>query len=164
MTRKNAGFTLIELLVSITIGAIVLTSAFAVYARFVQTKTQIDISRQMQKEVNFALARITDRVRNCTIKSESDTNSKKIELSCSNEKNPIFKIEKLTNDKSTLTMDGHPLLSKKFEVIIGDDPAFNITNEVGSQPKVQIHLTVQSNQDSKVSQSIRTTISSRIYQ
>ena len=79
MNQKKSGFTLIELMVSITIGAIIITSALSVYANFVQTKIQIDIARQMQKEINFALARVTDRVRNCEIENPSSTNSQNFE-------------------------------------------------------------------------------------
>lgn len=158
MSHKKNAFTLIELLVSITIGAIILTSALGVYAQFVQTKMRIEIARQMQKEVNFAIARLTDRVRNCKINSG---NTASVNFDCGTNSNPTFSI---TTDGELKMNDELLISSKRFKIIEGENPSkFVITNEENSQPKVQLFLTVQSNKDETIKQSVRTTISSRIY-
>ena len=170
MNQKKSGFTLIELMVSITIGAIIITSALSVYANFVQTKIQIDIARQMQKEINFALARVTDRVRNCEIERSSSNTFLKLTDCGENITDAKFSLySEAENSDGSFIMSSENLISpQKFTILGGSE--FIITNEIDSdtkellsQPKVQIFLNVQSKQDPKVTQSVRTTISSRRY-
>ncbi|PID70459.1 hypothetical protein CSB37_02100 [bacterium DOLZORAL124_38_8] len=158
MKHQKKAFTLIELMISITIGAVILTSALGVYAQFVQTKMRIEIARQMQKEVNFALARLTDRARNCEITSGK---SNFVNLKCENDKPYNFSIN---TDSNSFTMNNERLISKRFKIITDNKTSkFVITNKENTQPKVQIFLKVQSKKDPSVQQFIRTTISSRKY-
>lgn len=60
---KTQGFTLIELLVAMVITAMMLTLIMASYWIFLQTQQRMQVSREAQSEIRFALNRFADKIR-----------------------------------------------------------------------------------------------------
>jgi len=169
--KKTNGFTLVEVLLSIVIGGIVLGSALSAYSIFSNTAAQIQVSEQLQQEVNFSLIRISDRIRAESIgytqysQARSINDSRKLFLG--DDTQVIFK-----NTEKMLFMNKEPLFSSVFEVenaqfrvLPTQDPNGNISDfSQYRQPKVDINLTVRSKQFPNLDISVRTSISSRLYQ
>lgn len=153
--RNIAGFSLIELLVAITIGGIILTVVMTSYAAMSQTNLQLDAARQLQKETNFAVIRMADRIRNFSVDLDNSTDKKLI----IGHKKGVF--EYLPNKKQ-LTMDEQPVFSSN---ILVTKMEFKYSkNSAKLQPWVQIYLKVASKKNKEITNRIRTTISSRIFE
>lgn len=163
MNMRQTGYTLIELLVAITIGGIVLATVMGSFLSLSKTQQQLDITRQIQREINFATIRIADRVRSQSIDYEAVGQNNHHLLPI--EEGEIFVFDE---DTHQLTMDGAPLFSHNLmvqdvEFTVSEDPHLSHI-----QPWVRIELLVsdkvEETEDPLVSIPLRTTISSRIIQ
>ena len=153
---RKGGFSLIELLVAITIGAIILTVVMGSYAAMVKTSLRLDIARQMQKEINFAAIRIADRVRNFSIDLEGSDS----ETLLTQRNEDVFEFLPI---KKELMMNGQPLFSDKISV---DSVIFLYPPKENKnlQPWVQIYFKISSYKEPEITNWIRTTISSRVFE
>ena len=154
---KKKAFSLIELLVAITIGGIILTVVMGNYIAMVQTTLRLDLARQLQKEANFAVIRMADRVRNYSVDLGS---SEKEELVIRNDKG---RFEFLKTQKK-LEMDGQSLFSSN---IVVDEVIFGYSGSVNPaklQPWVSIYLKISSKKHPEIGNWVKTTISSRIFE
>lgn len=153
MKSSNKAFSLIELLVGMTIGGIILTVVMTSYAAMSQTNLQLDAARQLQKETNFAVIRMADKIRNFPIESCDED-----EILLKNNHGKFAFSEKLR-------MDEQPLFSENIEV---KEVSFKCEgveeNPAKLQPRVQIYLKVSSKKYPKISNWVQTTISSRIFE
>jgi len=166
MNSEQAGFSLIELLVAITIGGVILTMVMTTYASMVQVNMKLDAARQLQKETNFAVIRMADKIRNFKIHSCEE---KKLVLKDRNNKSIKFNSAIIaidaTNSRKTLKMDGQPLFSSNIEVQKISFVCAGVgENHAKLQPRVQIYLKVASRRNPEITNWIRTTISSRIFE
>lgn len=181
ISSKNPGFTLIEVVVAITIAGIILSAVMVSYVSLAQTSRRIDISRQLQKETNFAMIRIADRVRAQSIDYEAYYSGSGSPEACGPSNLKVLclgaKTKTITNPSKTvfvlkdenLEMNAAPLFSKKFKV---DKAEFKISPERDPaklsnpqyQPKAQIILEISSREEPKISLLIQTTVSSRLYE
>lgn len=164
--KRVEGVTLFELIVSITISGFVLTGVMMSYVSLTKAAQKIDISRQLQREINFAMARISDRVRGYSVDYENNI--------CEYEENhddlcitggDTFQFDFKNNQ---LNMNGEPLFSKLFSV---NKVAFSVTpsepSALSAQPCVQVYLKVGLAEGVKINMQdfeIQTTLSSRLYQ
>ncbi len=166
MRMRQSGYTLIELLVAITIGGVVLATVMGSFLALSKTQKQLDLTRQIQREINFAAIRIADRVRSQSIdyvRLDADpTNHHFLPIG---ESGGEFRFDPGTGQ---LTMNDTPLFShnlmvRDLEFEVSENPdIFHI------QPSVKIELLVSNRtidlEPPKVSIPLRTTISSRIIQ
>lgn len=60
---KNKGFTIIELLVTMVILGLVLSGAMGAYYVLLKARDRVEIEREMQQEVTFAMTRVADKIR-----------------------------------------------------------------------------------------------------
>ena len=161
--RRIPGFSLIEILVAIVVSGIVLSAVMTSYVSLTQTSRKIDLSRQLQREMNFAMIRIGDRIRSHPI----DFLDKK----CKNSASKLC-LKNLTIEFSegNLGFENQPLFSEIFAV---ENATFALTpsTDPGSfgktQPRVKIILEVGSAEKNHVKIPpllLQTTISSRTYQ
>lgn len=160
MNIRSTGFTLIELIVAMTIGGIILASVMGSFLTLSNTKQQLDITRQIQRELSFATIRIADRVRSQAVDYSlvSEFNTHKLPL----EGNEIFRFD---SDEGMLFMNDAPLFSK---TLIVQEAAFIVSPEnINLQPLVRLELRVANRTTGDkpaVSIPVRTSISSRIIQ
>lgn len=182
--RKKKGVTLIELLVVIVASGIILSTVLASFASLIKVTQKIDTSRQLQKEINFALIRMADRMREDSINYDAykegactgmdTTQNTKVCIG-----DYVFEKEEsiVRGDETfyTLAMDGERLFSSKFnirkvaifDITPGNDPTQKDddgTPYPNFQPKLTIYLDVESIQYPDINFQIQTTISSRKYQ
>lgn len=158
MRRRLPAFSMVELMVAITISAIVMAMVMRSYASLSQTTIRLNIARQMQREVVFLMARVTDRCRNAD--TITTTNGKI--LTCGN---ATFSIELAPDgEQNTLMMriaedrEWQPLLSELFSV----EGSFE-TRAIG-QPLAQIQLQITTPDTPDLPPLvIQTSISSRQY-
>ncbi len=165
-SKRAEGVTLFELIIAITISGFVLTGVMASYVSLSRSAQKIDISRQLQREINFAMARISDRVRGFS--TDYDT--------CNNYADNLHKLcvqggdyFEFDDENGMLNMNGQPLFSPVFEV---KEVAFNVTptekpSGLDPQPRVQVYLRVGLGEGVKIHLQdfeIQTTLSSRLYQ
>jgi len=163
---QKTGFSLIELLVGITIGGIILTVVMGSYAAMTKTNLKLDAARQLQKETNFAVIRMADKIRNYKIDSCEET-----KLVLKDRNNNDIEFQFLLNNKKEAQMQGQSLFSANISVDRGSFECTgvgqNSTNKSPAnfkvQPRVQIYLKVSSRKNPKITNWVRTTISSRIY-
>ena len=163
---QKPAFSLIELLVAITIGSIILTLVMMSYASMVQTNLRLDEARKLQKQANFAVIRMADRIRNYSVVLPNDDNNQRSDFVSSDEgtlvigKNKGF-FEYLPSSKK-VEMDGQPLFSDNVVVDVLEFD-YSVENPK-QQPWVQIYLKISSARDPAISNWVRTTISSRVFQ
>ncbi len=165
MNLRQSGYTLIELLVAITIGGIILATVMGSFLALSTTQKQLDLTRQIQREINFATIRIADRVRSQSIDYDL------IDADLANHHFlPIKSGEIFTFDQNTgeLLMNDSPLFShnlmvRDLEFTVSENPQVSHL-----QPWVTIELLVSERtaetENPTVSIPLRTTISSRIIQ
>jgi len=162
-TKK--GMTLVEILVSMTISAVIFSAVLISYSAILKSQQKADTLRQMQKEIHFAMARISDRIRAKSIDFEKYEFPEK----CSGVN--IASAEKLCvgggdffeKSGKSIKMNSQPLISDKFSVetaIFYTTPSDSTEN---LQPKTTIFLEVKSNSIPNLKMALQTTISSRIY-
>ncbi|MCF7812226.1 prepilin-type N-terminal cleavage/methylation domain-containing protein [Candidatus Gracilibacteria bacterium] len=190
---KQKGSTLLELIVSIVITAIVLTAVMASYLALVRANQAANISRQLQKEANFAMIRIADKIRTFLPHYEqysADGNQigEQTFLSLLHEETgQTVVFEKAETDRAenfcqaryghkcqTLLMNGSPLFSQNIhvsEALFRLSPAKNpfLPENLGEkavqlQPKGTLFLKIESTQDPDINLTLQTTISSRRYE
>ena len=160
MKLKNSGFTLIELIVAITIGGILLATVMGSFLTLGKTKQQLDLTRQIQRELSFATIRIADRIRAQSVDYSRIQNENHHTL-------PIGKDElfSFNQDEKMLFMNGAPLFSKCLMV---QDTEFTVSpHNPELQPRVHLEIRVSertAKEIPRVSIPLRTTISSRIIQ
>jgi prepilin-type N-terminal cleavage/methylation domain-containing protein len=163
MKLQSTGFSLIEIVVAITIGGIILATVMGSFLTLSKMSQQLDLTRQIQRELNFATIRIADRIR-----SQSIDYSRLDELD--HHFLPIGGSEtfRFDEDAGMLFMNDAPLFSNTLMV---RDSTFLVFPEDESeklQPRVQIELRVtertEGNITPKISIPLRTTLSSRIIQ
>ena len=165
MSMRQSGYTLIELLVAITIGGVILATVMGSFLALSKTQKQLDLTRQIQREINFATIRIADRVRSQSIDYDNI-------VITDNHFLPIVGKEgfRFNPDPGIkqLTMNGAPLFSsnlmvRNLEFAVSENPD---TSHL--QPSVKIELLVSDRtigaEPPTVSVPLRTTISSRIIQ
>jgi hypothetical protein len=127
------------------------------YVAMVQTTLRLDMARQLQKEANFAVIRMADRVRNYSVDLGS---SEKEELVIGNDKGRFEFLK--TQEK--LEMDGQSLFSSN---IVVDEVIFDYSvseNPAKLQPWVSIYLKISSKKHPEIGNWVKTTISSRIFE
>ncbi len=159
-TRTN-GFSLVELVVAITIGGIILTGVMGSFLTLSKMRQQLDLTRQIQREINFATIRIADRIR-----------SQSVDYFLWDENNhytlPIGTEDEVFDFNETghmLTMNGAPLFSPNLMVRNLNFSVFPETEDNDIQPSVQLELIVSERAVTpKISVPLRTTISSRLIQ
>ncbi|MCF7917425.1 type II secretion system GspH family protein [Candidatus Gracilibacteria bacterium] len=182
---KRNGFSLIELLVAIVIAGIVLSAVMGSYFSLLQASQRADAARQLQKELNFAVIRMADKIRSFSIHyqayDDSSTNPGSSETLFTRGvgSDEIHKFERTAfqwqgKDFYTLSMDGAPLFSKIFNVeavffkispLLDPSAPENLgKKEAQLQPKATIFLKAVSLQYPEINISIQTTISSRKYE
>jgi prepilin-type N-terminal cleavage/methylation domain-containing protein len=160
MKLKNTGFTLIELIVAITIGGIILATVMGSFLTLSKTKQTLDITRQIQRELNFATIRIADRVRSQSIDYARlvDSNHHFLPLG----QDESFRFDE---DAGMIFMNDAPLFSHLLHV---QDVELTVSpNNNEQQPYVHLEILVSeksSEESPRISIPIRTTISSRIIQ
>ncbi len=161
MKTKRLGFSLIEMIVAITIGGIILGSVMGSFLSLSRMRQQLDLTRQIQREINFAVIRIADRIRSQEIdhnEIDYSINTEKLQLGENAE--IIFKTKE-TNGIETLMMNDDPLFSSNLKVDQLTFTVFPTTETPTLQPRVTIKLQVSDIHD-KTSVPLRTTISSRL--
>jgi prepilin-type N-terminal cleavage/methylation domain-containing protein len=180
MKPVSKAFSLIEILVTIVISGIVLSGVLGSYFSLVQASQKADTARQLQKEVNFAMIRMADKIRSYSINYSvyedqdiSKDGSRFLFTEGNEGATHKFQIEN-SDGKQILTMDGAPLFSSFFEVkdfhvsITPNNDPFDSANlgdsEAQFQPKATIFLSVEARRYPDVSLVIQTTISSRRYE
>ena len=167
---KIRGFTLLELLVSIVIGGIVLAGALSTYGVFSQTTARIRQTQQLHQAVNFAMIRMADRMRAYSIGYEQYGNFLPGKTS-----NQVFFGDgtHLHFSKNQLYLNEQPLFAPPFvvtdavfTVTPAQDPfsATKLSADSYRQPRLTIKLQVASKQNPTITTTVRTTISSRLYQ
>jgi hypothetical protein len=167
--RKKQGVTLIELLVVIVTSGIILSTVMASFASLITITHKIDLSRQLQKEINFSLIRIADKMRANSIDYSAYTSG-----SCSGQ-SPSSSQKLCLGDGhifdfntpiKMLQMNDEPLFSEIFEV--RDVFFFYVTPPAAKspllQPKLTVYLDVASKQFPEINFQIQTSVSSRQYQ
>lgn len=159
---KTPAFSLIELLVAITIGSIILTLVMMSYASMVQTNIRLDESRKLQKQANFAVMRMADRIRNFSVvlpDAQADgLVSDETRLVIGKERG-VFEFGEISEN---IRMDGQQLFSDN---VIVEEINFKYSkSERKIQPWVQIYLKIRSRKNEEITNWVRTTISSRIFQ
>lgn len=158
MIQRNAGLSLVELVVAIAIGGVVLATVMGSYLSLAKMKQNLDITRQIQREVNFAVMRISDRVRAYSVNYDHNDFSP-IDSSFLPLGDDEFKYDE---DDGQLTMNGAPLFSPIIEV---RDLRFEVSPDALSsrvQARVKIEILVGSRVKPELSVPLRTTISSRL--
>lgn len=183
--RNQKGFSLIEILVAIVIAGIVLSGVLGSYFSLLQASQRSDIARQLQKEMNFAVIRMADKIRSYSIDYKAyedenvDVRQSQSLFTKSSESDSFHRFQRedfSTNQRSfsTLGMDGAPLFSSIFEV---EEMNFSVTpnadpanpenlgdKSVQLQPKATLFLRVRSFRYPDISFTLQTTISSRRYE
>ncbi len=156
MSVKNAGFSLIELVVAITIGGVILATVMGSYLSLAQVRQNLDITRQLQREVNFAAMRISDRARAYSVNYE--------ELDADNHHYLPLGDDEFEYDamEKELTMNGAPLFSPNVEVSELNFTVFPTAPSNRVQTKVTLEFRVTSRVKPEISVPLRTTISSRL--
>lgn len=175
---KPKGFTLIELIVSFVVMAIVLSAVMQSLQSFIQTSRKLSVVREIQQDLSFALLRMGDRIRNNSIDYQAydggacatvaKINGQKLCL------NNGWLLEK-QGDVLFLSKGSvqSPLFPKNVKVVQAlfsispeqdpEDPV-NWGNPVFQrQPRVDIHLEIESLRDGDVNFEIDTSFSSRVY-
>lgn len=165
-------FTLIEILVSMVIMAMIFSGTLYGFWKILEANARIDLSRQLQKEMHFAMIRMADKIRDYSIDYNAYTSGPG--KACENQdvnsppslcvkNNYVF-----SADTEVLKMNDAPLLSSRFvtkklyfSITPNTDPS-DISNPQ-FQPKVTIFLEAESKFLPDVSIPLQTTISSRIY-
>jgi len=165
MRMRQSGYTLIELLVAITIGGVVLAAVMGSFLALSKTQKQLDLTRQIQREINFATIRMADRVRSQSIDYDL------IDAAPENHHFLPIKDDEVfvfNEDEHQLTMNDAPLFSKNLMV---RELEFKVSKNPDTshvQPWVRIELLVSDRTTDeelpKVSIPLRTTISSRMIQ
>ena len=136
MNTKKLGFSLIELVVAITIGGVILASVMGSFLTLSKMRQQLDLTRQIQREINFAVIRMADRVRSQSIDYGAEINSDDSSFL------PINGNEKFEFRDDNLFMNDTPLFSSGLMV---QDLKFTISldpeeNPDPVQPSVTIEL------------------------
>ena len=183
---KKSGFTLIEVLVSIVISTMVLTAVLNSYFQSLRVHARLDVTRQLQKEVHFALIRMADKIRDLSVDYGEYLSVDGVGGDCFGQDMNVGSRLCLRGDvvfgveDGRLEMSESPLLSSRFVV---EDLRFTVTPEedlgliesgrtltldkvraLSLQPKVEVFLRVKSLGQDDVELALRTTISSRIYE
>jgi len=164
---KKSGFSLIEILVTIVISGILLAAAAGNFAYFLRAEQKINLQRELQKQVFFAMSRLNDAARGCEIDFENFAAEKIIF------KNPEKIFEKTDENHAdfpeNFLLENQPLFSKKFRVEkinFAISPTENPREDWANpqfQPKVEIFLRAAARAMPEISTEVRTVISSRIY-
>lgn len=168
----NHGFTLIEILVSMVIMAMVFSGALYGFWKILEANARIDLSRQLQKEMHFAMIRMADKIRDYSIDYDAYVSGSGKPCENQDVNSPLSLCVKndyaFTMEDDVLKMNNAPLLSDKFitetlnfSITPNTDPS-NIANPQ-FQPKVTIFLKAESKFLPDVSIPLQATISSRIY-
>lgn len=177
---KHSAFTLVELLVSMVISALLLTAVLGSFWVLMQTNQKNEISGRLQQQTNFALLRISDKIKNHSIDYEKAKNMTPLPLDLGTPQKQLllngnFEFKKTPDN---LTMNGQPLFSNEFKVtetffwVSPSKDPLDLTQfttpleqkKSQLQPKVTIVLQVESKRFPNISLDIQTTISSRKYQ
>lgn len=160
MNRQNPGFTLIELIVAITIGGIILATVMGSFLSLGKTKQQLDLTRQIQRELSFATIRIADRIRAQSVDYTRTQEANHHALPIG--ENELFSFDP---EKGMLFMNEAPLFSHGLMVQKAKFTVSQSNNKL--QPRVHIEIQVSERTKEeipRVSIPLRTTISSRIIQ
>ncbi|MCB9809363.1 prepilin-type N-terminal cleavage/methylation domain-containing protein [Candidatus Peribacteria bacterium] len=147
---RRAGFTLLELVIAMALSAVVLTAAVGGYGTLRRVEATADIHRNLQQESIFVMQRLTDLLRESAVVTSTGSDL-------------IMGEQTLHYDAEakTLTFAGQPLTSEEIQV--GDFSAI-LTAEEGMQPRTVLTLTLQHRTVAEASLTLRTVISSRVYQ
>ncbi len=163
MNARKHGFSLIELVVAMTMGGIILVSVMGSFLTLSKMKHQLDLTRQIQREINFATTRVADRIRSQSV----DYHFLNFDPDINHHFLPIIGADTFEFDDTPgeLKMNGEPLFSSNLMV---QDVVFTVSQnpEISHlQPSVTIEMEVsERSDDPKIIIPIRTTISSRIIQ
>lgn len=185
---KNKGFTLVELVVTMVILGLVFSGVMGAYYMLLQTRDRVDLEREMQKEVSFAITRMTDKIRAESVDYQAYESGGRCQSTylqgaqkiCLGDHWYLFfdgASSQLFIENSVGQRQG--LFSHKFLVTSAEfyttpekdpyDPAHIAISDYQLHPKTQIYLEVASvrknknNTDPLIKMDIQTTVSSRQY-
>ncbi len=167
MKQKFAGFTLVEVVVSITIGGVILATVMGTYLSLAKIKADLDISRKIQREMNFAMMRMGDRIRFNEISFDKYDRHVLCAGGLDSEKckyGTKFQFKKSDNEENKtgkLLMNNDPLFSPQLNV---EAFRFTVQGENDEQHRVQIEMLVSAVAKPSIKIPLRTTISSRLIQ
>lgn len=157
---------MMEILVAIVVSGIVLSAVLVSYVSLTNSSRKIDLSRQLQREANFAMIRISDRIRSQAI----DYAQYDVGQPCDTDENLCLSNATITRENENLWFQNQPLFSDifsvkkaKFEISPTSNPGKFGTN----QPRVKIILEVGAAETNPVKIKpllLQTTISSRVYE
>lgn len=171
---KHKGFTLVEVLVALVISGMLLASVMGSFWVLMRANQRAQISRELQKETNFAIIRMADTIRNFAIDYEAyqfGTGSICESLDINNCQNLCIKENEFEHKDENLFMNGQPLFSAKhkvenvyFSIAPSQNPFENLGDRQKQiQPRATIFIHVVSKNDPAIELEIQTTISSRKY-
>lgn len=175
---KSKGFTLIELVVAFAVMAIVLSAVMQSLQSFIQTSRKLSVVREAQKDLSFALLRMGDKIRNNSVDYTAYDGGDCVTTSKINGEKLCLKNNwSLAKTGDTLfleqTAESSPLFPQNIKVVQAlftispdedpEDPANWGNAAMQRQPRVDIHLEIESLRDPEVKFEIDTSFSSRIY-
>ena len=179
---KQKAFTLIELIVAFTVMAVVLSAAMQSLQAFVQTSRKLSIVRETQKDLSFALLRMGDKIRNNPIdysqydaipcSSHKPTATLSLASKICLENNWGFEHDGMKllifqgSDEAPLFPENIEVKSATFVVSPHEDPELSSSwgqSDLQRQPRVDIHLEIESTRDPEIGFIIDTSFSSRVY-
>ncbi len=166
--------TLIELLIAITISSIVLSLILGSSAFLIRLNRKLDISRELQKEISFAMERMTDKIHTQSINYASynpksntpcaDQDPSSTNDLCVGDTNFTFQNNMLFENKDPLFSKEYQVIKTIFHITPTKDPVTNFESENQIQPRVTIFVKVISKESPEINSEIQTTLSSRQYE
>lgn len=166
--EKNKGFTLVEVVVVVVVFGMLMTMVMQSYWGLVQAYQKAEVMRQLQRESNFALTRIADKMRYHSLNYAEQISG---ECAGAAEKLCIGDYVFTYDDgEGTLTMADQPLFSAgsvevvdfRFSYTPDADPFASFANRQ-LHPKLTVFLSVASRKEPGLKMDLQTTISSRKY-
>jgi prepilin-type N-terminal cleavage/methylation domain-containing protein len=176
---QKPAFSLIEIIITITISGIVFSSVLANFFIYIKQQNKIQVIREVNADTHFPLLRISDKIRSFAIdytKHKVGTDncpaiSKgfKMDVICLENnyrfflENGVAQMEK--DDKISPLTSKNIIVDKLLFFVTPTENPFTKTTERQNrlQPKVTIFISTHSVRLPEITQTMQTTISSRIY-
>ena len=181
---KKSAFTLVEVVVAFVVMAIVMTAVLQSIGAFLQTTQRLNLVRETQREVSFALTKIGDTIRNESIDYEAYSSTGKCKtLALGDPQEQIclgnqwrLDFDNTVDDENLFVWKDDqkgPLFSQS---VIVKNATFTISPEknpdspeawgnaaLQRQPIVDVSLTVASRRDPSIEFVLSTSYSARVY-
>ena len=175
---QKPAFSLIEIIITITISGIVFSSVLANFFIYIKQQNKIQVIREVNADTHFPLLRMSDKIRSFAIdyakhkigKDRCPTiSSFKVDRICLEKDYQFFLEDRVVQMKKGSKTS--PLTSKNiivdkllFFVTPAENPFTKTTQRQNRlQPKVTIFISARSVRLPEITQTMQTTISSRIY-